>query len=137
MSDETAKSILDDIKKHPVVAIIFWFVGIATFFVLFYFFGHDFYILKTDVEKTHVTNEKFNLIKQEVETLKADNLSLRKYSAEVDSYKLSMSNSVCQQFNADIKTLSDRQYVSHDDIERQLLNQQIIQLREKLAQCGK
>ncbi|REG50461.1 hypothetical protein B0G80_6893 [Paraburkholderia sp. BL6669N2] len=172
----TLISVLEDLKKSPAIAIVFFLIGsiagLGAYKYVSGVFNADVvlsgsYIYKTDIDKEYVTKDRYTAEADELKTAKSDLESIKKQLADVKAAQLTMSNSVCQRFALDEDNVITEQrnveqniqsalspYISSikkgDDLMQadmhradelrkysEQLNQQLVQLRTNLSNCGR
>jgi hypothetical protein len=121
-----APHLLDDIKQHPAIAIIFlgagFLIGLGAFRYGAGFFNaavvlRDSYIYKSEVETTHVPIQRFAAVSDELKGLRSENESLRREVEQLRASQSAMSTSVCQRFAQEANTLASEQQRTESNVQ--------------------
>lgn len=168
--------IWDDVKAHPAMAGIFLLTGFVAGLSAYKYVPvlndaetviKGSYILKVDIDKTHVSQERYKTLETDLSSAKTEVEALTKRSQDLSKQVSEMSSSVCQRYALDVSSLTGEQQraettiqavlspytfagvkdqaqlLADDQRAKQLsryseqLNQQIIQIRGELAKCGR
>jgi hypothetical protein len=166
-------SLLEEFKNHTSIALLFlvagFGAGLGTYKYLSGFFNadvvlHDSYVYKSDIEKTHVPNERYSYVVEQLKNSKAEVETLKKQSDGLLASQSAMAVSVCQRYaNEANAIIAEQRHVETSiqvtltsygfrdekllqaDAKRaeelrkysELLNQQLIQIRGEISKCGK
>ncbi len=169
-------SLWEEFKNHTAIALLFlvtgFGAGLGAYKYLSGFFNadvvlHDSYVYKSDIEKTHVPNERYAYVAEELKSAKVEIELLKKQNTQLLASQSAMSVSVCQRYAAEANEIISQQQQVEKSIqstlspytnfaakdEQQLqadakrvaefrkyseqLNQQLIQVRTEISKCAK
>lgn len=121
--------ILDDLKKHPGIALIFFAIGLCAGLGAYKYISglfnadvvlHDSYIFKSEIEKTHIPVERYQAIAEDMKSAKADNENLKKQIALLQASQSAASWSVCQRIAQDANVVMLEQQKTEREIQSAL-----------------